>query len=97
MRDSAKAVERTAADLTFGELVARIEELERAVARLGAFEKPQAAPDIFTREEAAKYARISVRTLDGHINAGALDAPKRGNRVWIRRDVLDAFIAGGAR
>jgi len=85
------------AEVTLGEIVERLDALERILARLSVADTTAATPDVLTRAEAARYARLSVRTLDEHVRSGAVRVAKRGNRVLIRRVDLDAFLAPAVR
>ena len=50
--------------------------------------------DLMTKREAAEWLRISVRTLERYIDAGAVPVVKLGVRsVRIRRSDLDALLA----
>lgn len=55
-----------------------------------------ALPHWLTREEAADYARVSLRKLQHWISDGDLRSSKLGARRLIRRADLDAFLAGEA-
>lgn len=53
------------------------------------------ANEIMSKSEAARFARISERTLDRAIKSGALRVGRCGNRVLIRRsDLISAFFDG---
>lgn len=61
-------------------------------------------PSLLTREEAAKFLRISLPSLHRRVKAGDLQPLHVGKRVLFRREDLDALVAsainmtdGGAR
>ncbi|MGP1346260.1 MAG: helix-turn-helix domain-containing protein [Phycisphaerales bacterium] len=51
--------------------------------------------EIMGKREAARFARVSERTLDRAIKAGALKVGRVGGRVLIRRDDLMRAIFDG--
>lgn len=52
---------------------------------------------LLTREEAADYLRISIRTLDDMEEAGEIQAVRIRGRVLYHRETLDAFVQNQAR
>lgn len=52
---------------------------------------------LLTREEAADYLRISVRTLDDMEEAGEIQAVRIRGRVLYHRETLDAYIQRQSR
>jgi predicted site-specific integrase-resolvase len=54
---------------------------------------PQTVLELLTREEAAEYLRVSLRTLDGARRAGLLKgAVVSPGRVVFRRVELDRYV-----
>ena len=50
-----------------------------------------------TRDDAAKYLKVSKKTVDRWIAAGKLPAAKQGRVVRLRRDDLDALMLRSVR
>ncbi len=55
--------------------------------------------DLFTREDAAKYLRISIRYLDKLLSDGEIQKVqyRPGGRVFIDKADLDEFIENSKR
>ena len=73
-------------------------DLGRALAALGSANvalqraRRETALDYLTKEEAAKMARLSVRTIERAIRAGTLCAGGSPGRVRIRRESVDEWL-----
>ena len=85
----------------FGALLSSItENVDQAVRLAVQRELPKAIrtanrPEYMTRAEAAEYAGRSVRSLDHLRSSGKLAWAKRGGRVVIKTDDLDAYLGDG--
>ena len=51
--------------------------------------------ELYTREEAAKFLRVSVSTVDRLIRSGALKARKVGRQVRMTRSDLENLLERG--
>ena len=50
-------------------------------------------PDrLLTTSEAAEQARVNVQTVRRWVDAGKLEAARRGSRIGIRQSALDAYL-----
>lgn len=47
--------------------------------------------NLVDREGASRYLKVSVRTLDRYIRAGKLSSQSVDGRIWLKKDILDAF------
>ena len=54
-----------------------------------------ALPTYMSREDAAAYLGRSVRSLDGLRESGQIPWTKRGGRILLRTDDLDAYLDAG--
>lgn len=72
------------------ELELRLAKIESGIQTL--LERISGAPQILTIEDAAKYARVSVRTMYAWIAEKGLSASKQGKKWQIYKDDLDKFI-----
>lgn len=52
------------------------------------------ARGILTVQQVARELDVSNKTVYRHIDAGLLRATKRGNRFYVRRAWLDAYLNG---
>ncbi|WP_367872341.1 helix-turn-helix domain-containing protein [Luteolibacter sp. Populi] len=50
------------------------------------------ATPLLTRQQAARFLSVSVRTLDGLIRTGHLPQVKMGKSVRFRHSTLEAFV-----
>lgn len=73
-------------------LVSRIEHLESLVSQLASTALAGPTHNIMTRAEAAKYARVGLSLLDEAIRAGDLVPIRKGRRVLLRREAVEAWL-----
>lgn len=55
-------------------------------------DKINAAPVFLTRDEAAKKLRISLPTLDRHLDENRIESKRAGKRILIPLQAIEAFI-----
>jgi excisionase family DNA binding protein len=52
--------------------------------------------DVLNPSEVADYLKVHKQTVYQHIRDGELKAVKRGNRIYIRRSWVEAFLTPDA-
>lgn len=57
----------------------------------------RAGPEVMTTAQAAEYAGKTAKTVREWIASGALPASRRGKVLMVRREDLDAYLAGHPR
>lgn len=60
-------------------------------------EKINAAPTFLTRDEAAAKLRISLPTLDRHLNEKRIESKRAGKRILIPLPSLEAFMQNSGK
>lgn len=74
-------------------LEARIERVVRRVLAERDTKPANDSTDYLSTREAAAFARVSVYTIRRWVRAGELTRHEAGNRVLVRRDELERFLA----
>jgi excisionase family DNA binding protein len=79
------------------ELVAAFELLVRELLDEALAEQSPRSPNWLSREEAAEYLGVSLRTLERSLARGRVHSTTIGRRRLLHRDDLDAFARAAAR